>query len=52
MEEEEYQKELVTKGALKWRRDSGFVEVPKYAEKVPKISKARLIAPRNIHQPR
>ncbi|KAI9102236.1 hypothetical protein K1719_023746 [Acacia pycnantha] len=54
-EEEEagkYHRALVTMGALKWRRDSGLAEPPKYAPKVPKITKARMISPRTIQQPR
>ncbi|XP_028782255.1 protein EARLY RESPONSIVE TO DEHYDRATION 15-like isoform X1 [Neltuma alba] len=57
LEEEEeaagkYHRELVTMGALKWRRDSGWAELPRYAQKVPKIAKVRMVSPRTIQQPR
>lgn len=54
-EEEEgggdYEREVVSMGALKWRRGSGRAEAPRYAQKAPKIVKAR-VSPRTIQQPR
>lgn len=44
-------KELVSLGVLKWQKDAKWTEVPRYAEKAPKIVKAR-VSPRAIHQPR
>ena len=45
-------KELVKLGSLKWQKDAKFVEVPRYAEKAPKIVKNNRVSPRAIHQPR
>ncbi|MED6156067.1 Protein EARLY RESPONSIVE TO DEHYDRATION 15 [Stylosanthes scabra] len=45
-------KELVKMGSLKWQKGAKFVEVPKYAEKAPKIVKNNRVSPRAIHQPR
>lgn len=44
-------KELVSLGSLKWRRGGGWAEVPRYAEKAPKIVRPK-VSPRAIHQPR
>ncbi|XP_015973749.1 protein EARLY RESPONSIVE TO DEHYDRATION 15 [Arachis duranensis] len=35
-----------------WQKDAKFVEVPRYAEKAPKIVKNNRVSPRAIHQPR
>ncbi|KAE9614975.1 hypothetical protein Lalb_Chr04g0250361 [Lupinus albus] len=52
-EEEERRdgKELISLGALKWERERGWADAPRYAEKVPKFVKPR-VSPRAIHQPR
>ncbi|CAL0307569.1 unnamed protein product [Lupinus luteus] len=50
-EERSEGKELISLGALKWERERGWAEAPRYAEKVPKFVKPR-VSPRAIHQPR
>ncbi|KAJ1401143.1 Ataxin-2, C-terminal [Sesbania bispinosa] len=42
---------LVSVGALKWRKNGGWAELPRYAEKAPKFVKPK-VSPRAIHQPR
>lgn len=50
-EKGEFQRELVSMGALKWQGRSGWAEPPRYAQKAPKIVKTR-VSPRTIQQPR
>ncbi|XP_044507396.1 protein EARLY RESPONSIVE TO DEHYDRATION 15-like [Mangifera indica] len=50
-EEMESGKELLSIGKLKWKTGPVLNEKPRYAEKVPKIVKAKL-SPRPIQQPR
>ncbi|KAI4306512.1 hypothetical protein L6164_029783 [Bauhinia variegata] len=50
-ERREYNRELVSMGALKWRTVPAWVESPRYAEKAPKIVKTR-VSPKTIQQPR
>ncbi|KAI4306905.1 hypothetical protein L6164_030145 [Bauhinia variegata] len=47
----EYDRALVSMEALKWRKSPVWVESPRYADKVPKIVKAR-VSPRTIQQPK
>ncbi|XP_027333044.1 protein EARLY RESPONSIVE TO DEHYDRATION 15-like [Abrus precatorius] len=44
-------KELVSLGVLKWRSCGDWAQVPRYAEKAPKLVKPK-VSPRAIHQPR
>ncbi|MGD7340700.1 hypothetical protein ACQCRO_27755, partial [Ralstonia pseudosolanacearum] len=54
-EKDEYYRELVSLGALKWRnsRGAGVVESPRYSEKAPRYVNLNLkVSPRAIQQPR
>ncbi|XP_062155572.1 protein EARLY RESPONSIVE TO DEHYDRATION 15-like [Alnus glutinosa] len=50
-EEEDYCRDLISMGALKWRKARALAEVPRYIEKAPKIVNVKT-SPRNIQQPR
>ncbi|KAL5568864.1 hypothetical protein UlMin_025439 [Ulmus minor] len=50
-EDEDYPKELVGLGALKWRKGRAMAEAPRFIEKAPKIVKPK-VSPRTIQQPR
>ncbi|KAH7537625.1 hypothetical protein FEM48_Zijuj03G0112700 [Ziziphus jujuba var. spinosa] len=47
----DHSKELVSMGALKWRKGRALTEVPRYIEKAPKIVNVK-VSPRTIQQPR
>ncbi|KAH7510529.1 hypothetical protein FEM48_ZijujUnG0118100 [Ziziphus jujuba var. spinosa] len=47
----DHSKELVSTGALKWRKGRALTEVPRYIEKAPKIVNVK-VSPRTIQQPR
>ncbi|KAL6980776.1 hypothetical protein U1Q18_022414 [Sarracenia purpurea var. burkii] len=49
--ERDYQKDLVSLGALKWRNSRVLAETPRYAQKAPKIVNVK-VSPRPIQQPR
>ncbi|XP_003633435.2 protein EARLY RESPONSIVE TO DEHYDRATION 15 [Vitis vinifera] len=50
-EEKEHQRELVSLGALKWRKTRDPVVTPRHFEKAPKIVSVK-VSPRPIQQPR
>ncbi|KAA8539522.1 hypothetical protein F0562_026214 [Nyssa sinensis] len=50
-EERNYQKELISVGALKWRKPRVLAKIPRHIEKVPKIVNVK-VSPRPIQQPR
>ena len=50
-QEKNYYRDLVSLGALKWRRPRGSSDIPKYSEKAPKIVNVK-VNPRPIQQPR
>uniref|UniRef100_A0A5B6ZEG6 Putative ERD protein n=1 Tax=Davidia involucrata TaxID=16924 RepID=A0A5B6ZEG6_DAVIN len=50
-EERDYQKELISLEALKWRKARVLAETLRHIEKVPKIVNVK-VSPRQIQQPR
>ncbi|KAB1214113.1 Protein EARLY RESPONSIVE TO DEHYDRATION 15 [Morella rubra] len=50
-EESGYYRDLVSLGALKWRKARVLAEAPRYMEKAPKIVNVKM-SPRTIQQPR
>ncbi|KAF5752604.1 protein EARLY RESPONSIVE TO DEHYDRATION 15-like [Tripterygium wilfordii] len=51
-EKEDLRRDLVKIGSEKWRKGRIVAEVPRFAEKAPKIVNMKVVSPRMIQQPR
>lgn len=51
VEEEDYAKQLISLGGLKWRKGRALSESPRFVAKAPKIVNVK-VSPRTIQQPR